>query len=105
MSFAEKEAEYSQEHPVGGKLIAQSRGKPSSQHSFTSEVVFEHIYLHLVLSDYLAREELVHLNSSHMLLEHMCKMIRHMKPKLVYDLFEYDKDYASQEDIPFKRSM
>ena len=28
-----------------------------------------------------------------------------MKPKLVYDLFEYDKDYASQEEIPFKRSM
>ena len=28
-----------------------------------------------------------------------------MKPKYVYDLFEYDKDYASQEEIPFKRSM
>jgi len=28
-----------------------------------------------------------------------------MKPKYVYDLFEYDRDYASQEEIPFKRSM
>ena len=40
-----------------------------------------------------------------MLFEHVCKMIRHVKPKHTCDLFEYDRDYASQEEILFKRSM
>ena len=26
-----------------------------------------------------------------------------MKPKYIYDLFEYNSNYASQEEIPFKR--
>ena len=35
----------------------------------------------------------------------MCKMIKHMEPKYIYHLFEYDKNYASQEEIPFNRSL
>ena len=78
-SFQKVEQEYSEQHPLKGKLLSRARGKPSADHSFTSEVVFEHIYLHLILSDYLDTEDLARLNSLNMLFEHMCKMIRHMK--------------------------
>ena len=77
-----------------GKLIAQARGKPSADHSFTNEVVFEHIYLYLILSDYLDTKDLARLNSLNMLFAHMYKMIKHIN-----DFFEHDKDYVSQEKI------
>ena len=32
-------------------------------------------------------------------------MINHIDLNLIYDLFEYDLNYAKQEEIPFKRSM
>ena len=38
-----------------------------------------------------------------MIFEHMCKMIKHMKPQCIYELFEHDRECASQEKIPFKR--
>ena len=82
-----------------------ARGKPSAYYSFTSEVVFEYIYLHLILLNYLDTEDLAILNYLNILFEHMCKMIKRMKPYCVYEIFEHDKNYVSQEEIPFKRKM
>lgn len=79
-----------------GKLICNFRGKPSAHHSFTSEAVFDHVYLHLVLSDYLAPIDLKNLNACSMLYAHLCKMINKINLNLVYDLFEYDLNYAKQ---------
>ena len=75
----------------------QARSKPFTDHSFASEEVFEGICLHLILSDYLDAENLARLNSLSMLFEHMCKIAKHTKLWCIYKLFEYDKDYASQE--------
>ena len=61
--------------------------------------------MHLILSDFLGKEDLARLNSLNALFEHMCKMIKHMKPQHICELFEHDKNYASQEKIPFKRRM
>ena len=59
-SFEKAEQEYSE--LIKGKLIAKARGKPCADHSFTNEVVFEHTFLHLILSDYLDAEDLARLN-------------------------------------------
>ena len=99
------EEDYARKHPLKGELICKSRGKPSAHHSCTSEAVFDHVYLHLVLSDYLSTTELQNLNACNMLYEHLCKMMNHINLNLVYDLFDYDLDYMKQEEIPFKRSM
>ena len=40
-----------------------------------------------------------------MFYEHLHKMINSINLNLVYNLFEYDLNYAKQEEIPFKRSM
>ena len=79
-SFEKSEKECSEEHLIKGKLIVQARGKLSKVHSFTNEVAFEHIYLHLILSGYVDPADLERLNSLNMLFGHMCKMIKHMKP-------------------------
>ena len=88
-----------------GKPTCNSRGKLSTHYSFTSKAVFDHVYLHLVLSDYLLLTELHNLNSCNMLYKHLCKIINKLNFNLVYDLFEYDLNYATEEEIPFKRSM
>ena len=33
----------------------------------------------------------------------MCTLIKRMKTHHVYNLFKYDLDYVSQEEIPLKR--
>ena len=88
-----------------GKLICNSRGKPSAHHSSTREAVFDHVYMHLVLSNYLTPTRLCNLNSCYMLHNYFCKMIKQINLNLVYNLFKYDLNYATQEEIPFKRSM
>ena len=40
-----------------------------------------------------------------MLFEHMCKIIKRIKTQSIYELFEHDKNYVSQEEISLKRKM
>lgn len=103
--FYAAEEKYAESNWMKGEIICNSRGKPSSHHSFTSEAAFECVYLHLVLSGYLSVADLKNLNSCNMLYEHLCKMINHIDLNLIYDLFKYDLNCAKQEEIPFKRSV
>jgi len=59
----------------------------------------------LVISDYLDTEDLLKLNSLNILFVYMYRIIKYIKPQYIYELFEYNKDYASQKEMPFKRKM
>ena len=74
-------------------------------HSFTNNITFEHVYLHLVLSSYLDNKDLKNLNKCHPLFRHLCKILTKICLDYVYDLFDYDLNYSSQESILQKRQL
>jgi hypothetical protein len=104
-AFTGAETSYAKMYPTGGKLAAVKRGRPSKNHSFTSEATFDQVYIHLVISDYLDNSSLANLNACNMLFAHLCKMMSKLKLDYIYDLFDYDRNYAKQEQIPLYRNL
>ena len=68
-------------------------------------MVFKHIYLYLILLDYLKAEDLRNLNLLNILFKHIFKLINYIKLQYIYELFEYNIKYTLKEKIPFKRKM
>ena len=56
-------AQCAQNYPIKGKLTTSALGTPSQDHTFTDDSAFEHIYLHLILSDFLLPKEITALNT------------------------------------------
>jgi hypothetical protein len=63
-------AKYAQIYHIKGKLTTSALGAPSQDHTFTDDSVFKHIYLHLILSDFLLPNEIKALNTCHACLNH-----------------------------------
>ena len=98
-------AQYAQNYPIKGKLTTSALGAPSQDHTFTDDSVFDHVYLHVILSDFLLPKELNALNSCHPSFHHFYHMLHHINLNVVYKLFQYDPTYASQESIPTERRI
>ena len=89
-----------------GKIIAPSThdiyrnskiGKISQDHSFTTESSFEHILIFLLRSNYLPDKDKNNLLDSHVLFNHLNKMIDWSKNIDFMNLKEPIKNYAYQE--------
>jgi len=104
-AFTAAKHSYAKMYPTGDKLIAVKRGWPLKDHSFTSKATFEQIYIHLLISDYLNKSLLANLNAYNMLFAHLYKMISKIKLDYIYDLFDYNRNYAQQEQIPLYRNL
>ena len=74
-------------------------------HSFMSEVVFEHIIVHLLASEFLQHKELEVLLRTHPLIDHLHRSRNRIRVADVCELFHYDLTHASQTDIPYRRKM
>ena len=104
-NFLEKEKHYATKHRIKGELVTQPYGRPSKNYSFCSDVTFELVYLHLVLSSFLSDSDLNSLNQCYPLFGHLCNIISKIKLSYIYDLFEYDLNYKEQSAIPPKRKL
>ena len=71
-------------------------------HSFYSDVTFEQVYLHLILSSYLDDIDLKNLNIYYILFVYLCKMTKKIQLDYIYNLFDYNLNYKNQETIPKK---
>ena len=80
-------AQYAQNYPIKSKLTTSALGTPSQDHTFTDDSVFEHIYLHLILSDFLLPKEINALNSCNRSFHHFYHMLHHMNLNIVCKLF------------------
>ena len=103
--FLEKEKTYATKHRIKGELVTQPRGRSSKNYSFYSDITFEQVFLHLVLSSYLTTTDLESLNQCHPLFAHLCTMLSKINLTYIYDLFEYDINYSKQIVIPSKRKL
>ena len=91
-----------------GKIIVPSThdvyrnskiGKISRDHSFTSEASFEHVLIFLLRSNYLPDKDKNNLLESHVLFNHLNKMIDWSKNIDFMNLKNPIKNYAHQEKI------
>ena len=98
-------AQYSQKYPIKGKLTTSALGTPSQDHTFTDVSVFEHIYLHLILSDFLLPKEINALNSCNPSFHHFYHMLHYMNLNVVHKLFQCDPNHAPQEITPTERRL
>ena len=80
-------------------LKSSTVGKPSTDHSFTSEACFEHIIIFLLKSEYLNEEDHRNILASHPLFLHLNKMLHWSKDIQCLDLKNHLKDYSKQTVI------
>ena len=91
-------ADYSNKFHTKGKLTASDLGPPSLNHIMSDDTVFEHMCLHLFLSDFLSTHEIEHLNAYNILFHHFHKILHHMQP-------EKSKNYSSTTQTMPHRSL
>ena len=78
-------------------------GKPSQDHTFTSEACFEHVLIFIMKSKYLANQDKQALFNTHPLFYHLHKMLNWSKNIQFTDLKNPIKNYSSQMSINTKR--
>ena len=89
-----------QQIPLKHDILKSSTvGKPSRDHSFTSEACFEHIVIFLLKSEYLNEEDHRIVLASHPLILHLDKMLHWSKDIHFLDLQNHLKDYSKQTSI------
>ena len=92
----EATAEHSNKFQTKRKLTTSALGTPFLKDIMTDDAAFEHIHLHLILSNFLSPLKIEHLNACNVLFRHFHTMLHCMQPEIVYKLFQCDVDYASQ---------
>ena len=78
-------------------------GKPSLDHSFTSEPSFEHVLIFILKGDYLSSEDKIILCSTHPLFQHFNKMLLWSSSVDFLDIRDPIKNYSEQTEIDVHR--
>ena len=78
-------------------------GKPSLQHSFTSQACFEHTLIFLLKNNFLDDSDTMNLLSSHPLFQHLHKMLTWSSNISFMDIRDPIKNYADQKSIDTSR--
>ena len=105
-SYTATYQQYANNNPTNSKLISSAHyGQPSSRHSFTSDVKFSHIYIHLVTSAYLTQLDQDSLDACHPAYKYLSTMMQRIRLNLIYKLSKDNPDYATQQSIPYYRCM
>jgi hypothetical protein len=90
-------------YPTKGELICKGFGRPSLNHSFTREKHFTDVLIHIFKSAYLDPDSEHNLRRCHPLFDHLKKVIYTLKKHDFSTLTKYNKNYASQTEIPVSR--
>ena len=98
-------SEHAERHPVKVKLTLTVLETPFLEPILTFDAVFEHIFLHLILCDYLSATEVKNLNKTGEAFNRFYGMLLDVEPNIVIKLFQYDPDYESQTTAPIERRL
>ena len=91
--------------PSASRLASIGFGKASTQLSFTSDVVFEHILVPVLKSEYLAISERKRLESCHPLYAHLTKSLFRCKNIDFSDLRQNDPNFNDQKEISLYKKL
>jgi len=90
-------------YPTHTALIMSKFGRPSREHSFTSDVTFDHVLISVYKSGFLSADSTTTVSSTHPLYRHIFRSLLHFTNHDFSPLSEINKDYSSQTSIPDKR--
>ena len=91
------------EYPTRTKLALTKFGRPSRNHTFTSEATFDHALVILLKSSILSDPDIRTLLSTHPLYEHLYHTIHRFRNVDFRSLSTINKKYATQTVIPLQR--
>ena len=84
---AEKaKAAYAKEHTTKVKLTLSALVTTSLNHILTCHTAFEHMHLHLILSDYMYATDVENLNKTSKPFAHFHKRLSHTEPNIIFKL-------------------
>ena len=93
-------------YPTPGQLIMSTGfGRPSKNHSFTSDVHFDHVVLPLIKSGYLDAAQFVTLAKTSKLYAHLMITMERCVDINFRPLSKYNLKWKEQESIPHERVM
>ena len=85
--------------PTNVELICRDFGRPSKDHSFTADVVFDHTLIFLIKSQFLAEPDVSNLQRVHPLYNHLFKVMKKTLDIDFSSLAEEDFNYDSQTEV------
>ena len=97
-------ADYSKKFYSKGKLTASAPGSLSLSHIMTDDAVFEHVCLHLVLSEFLSPHEIENLNAYNVLFHHFHTMLHFKQLDIICKLFQCPQRTQTKVSIHFHHS-
>ena len=84
-SYNTAHSTYAQSNAVNSKFIFSAHyGHPLLHHTFTGNLTFSHIFIHLVISAYLTQHEQDNLNICHLAYKHLVDMTSCVKLDIIY---------------------
>ena len=86
--------------PSGAELACRKFGKPSKNHSFTTDVVFENVLIHLYKSNLLSETDKKMVRKVHPLFDHLAKIMNKTLNIDFSSIAENDYNWNSQEKVP-----
>ena len=80
-------------------LACREFGRPSKDHSFTADVVFDHILLHIFKTGFFNQEELACLRQVHPLYNHLSQVMTKTLNVDFSSLAKHDPNYESHKTL------
>jgi len=87
-------------YPSSTKLLLHKFGRPSRDHSFTSDIVFDHVLIFIFKSNYLSHKDKKSILHTHPLYSHLHHTIQKLRYLDFRPLSSIDENFASRTDIP-----
>ena len=99
LSYNEKINKKYGKKPSSSMLACREFGRPSKDHSFTADVVFDHILLHIFKTGFFNQEELACLRQVHPLYNHLSQVMTKTLNVDFSGLAKHDLNYESQTEV------
>jgi len=96
---------YYGEYPSSSQLTLHKFGRPSKNHSFTTEVVFDHILIFILKSNFFSIQDHQNIIEVHPLYSHLSYLTKQLQSYDFRPLSKIDPDFATRSSIPMDRKM
>ena len=91
-------------YPTSTKLMLHKFGRPSPNHSFTSDVVFDHIFIFIIKSQFISTKDVTPLLRAHPLYQHLYTINTTLQNFDFRPLSKYNTNFQSQTSISSTRT-
>jgi len=92
-------------YPSSTKLLLHTFGRPSTDHSFTSDMVFDpHVLIFIFKSKYLSQQDTKSILQTHPLYSHLHETMKNLQYLDFRPLSSIDENFATRTTIPFTRT-